>query len=362
MSLVTGWTGETACALQAALRLSNEAFAEHLGIGVRTGAAWHQKPTPRPKSEMQQLLDTAFEKAPATVKERFAALLGDSAPEPPHSDSKAVDGEQRLSADPNISAALDWLDKHAGWQAGTARREVASRLVQVDVQQLQDRASHRRRVDQRRIAEALGEYYSDRPDGHGRYAARHDGGDAMTSILTRPEWLDLDCSLIGDHDRLTVTSATDVDPTLDEQAAGHAVQRLAARSATRSAATRNSATSSDGSAPANSALRRVLATDSTPATFASNSPFSLTMRARRARCRHAGPRYPGPPPLLGSSRGKPFSDKFRGHGRMCHETSHEALELVPRPCRGKAPVHQLYAMIWDVWDNPQRSRPVLKGT
>jgi 8-oxo-dGTP diphosphatase len=32
------WTGRTACALQAALRLSNESFAEHLGIAVRTVA------------------------------------------------------------------------------------------------------------------------------------------------------------------------------------------------------------------------------------------------------------------------------------------------------------------------------------
>jgi len=33
-------TGRAACALQAALRMSNEAFAEHLGIAVRTVAAW----------------------------------------------------------------------------------------------------------------------------------------------------------------------------------------------------------------------------------------------------------------------------------------------------------------------------------
>ncbi len=57
MTLVNAWTGRTACALQAALRLSNESFAEHLGVSVRTVAAWHQKPTLKPKSEMQQLLD-----------------------------------------------------------------------------------------------------------------------------------------------------------------------------------------------------------------------------------------------------------------------------------------------------------------
>lgn len=36
MNLASGWTGDAACSLQAALRMSNEAFAEHLGIAVRT--------------------------------------------------------------------------------------------------------------------------------------------------------------------------------------------------------------------------------------------------------------------------------------------------------------------------------------
>jgi DNA-binding transcriptional regulator YiaG len=36
--VVTAWTGRTACALQAALRLSNQAFAAKLGVGVRTVA------------------------------------------------------------------------------------------------------------------------------------------------------------------------------------------------------------------------------------------------------------------------------------------------------------------------------------
>ena len=56
MDLVTGWTGRAACALQDALRLSNESFAEHLGIGVRTVASWHQKSGLRPRPEMQQIL------------------------------------------------------------------------------------------------------------------------------------------------------------------------------------------------------------------------------------------------------------------------------------------------------------------
>jgi hypothetical protein len=206
------------------MRLSNDAFAKRLGIGVRTVAGWHQKPTLRPQSAMQEILDTALEQGSPAVKERFAALTGEPpAPVSGRADT-AADAEDRLSADPNIAAALHWLDEHASWEPGTARRDVASRLARIDVRQLQDRGSHRGHVDQRRIAEVLSDYYRDRPGGHGTYAA----GGAVTSVLTHPDWLDLDCTLMPPSDRLTVTGTTaDTDVTLDEHTAARAAQRLA---------------------------------------------------------------------------------------------------------------------------------------
>lgn len=75
MELVNAWTGRTACALQAALRLTNEAFAADLGVAVRTVATWHQRPDVRPKADVQQALDTALERAPETAKTRFARLV-----------------------------------------------------------------------------------------------------------------------------------------------------------------------------------------------------------------------------------------------------------------------------------------------
>ena len=74
LETVTGWTGKSACVLQAALRLSNEAFASQLGIGVRTVASWHQKPDLRPRPEMQQLLDTAFAQADKAAKDQLSGL------------------------------------------------------------------------------------------------------------------------------------------------------------------------------------------------------------------------------------------------------------------------------------------------
>ena len=121
MDLVTGWTGRAACALQAALRMSNESFAEHLGIGVRTVAAWHQKPGLRPRPEMQQILDEALARAPATAGERFAILTGEparAANARHDEDAAAADAEHRLITDQNISGALSRLDQLAAWEPG----------------------------------------------------------------------------------------------------------------------------------------------------------------------------------------------------------------------------------------------------
>ncbi len=225
---MNGWTGRTAYALQAALRMSNEAFAEHLGIGVRTVAAWRQKPDLRPKTEMQQLLDTALEQAPPAAQSRFATLSAE-APSPVPTEGVAADAELRLTSDPNMAAALDWLDHRAGWEPGAARREVAARLAGLDIRDLQDRGSRRGRVDQQHIAQALHDYYGRAADGYGRYGARlGPNTDAVTSVLTRPDWLDLDCPLTARHDRLRLAAVTpEVRLTMDQETTAPAAARLA---------------------------------------------------------------------------------------------------------------------------------------
>jgi len=54
--------------------MTNEAFAAHLGIAVRTVAAWNAQPEIVQRPDMQQILDTALEKAGEAVKRRFALL------------------------------------------------------------------------------------------------------------------------------------------------------------------------------------------------------------------------------------------------------------------------------------------------
>ncbi|MFJ9617846.1 NUDIX hydrolase [Streptomyces noursei] len=76
MDVIELWNGHYACLLQSALRLTNEQYAAQLGIGVRTVAAWHSDPAVVPRKEMQQLLDTAHEKAAPAARQRFALLVG----------------------------------------------------------------------------------------------------------------------------------------------------------------------------------------------------------------------------------------------------------------------------------------------
>jgi len=110
---VEAWTGRTACALQAALRMSNERFAKHLGVAVRTVAAWHENQATVPQSETQQILDTAYERASPTVRSRFAIL---SRPDPAPTQAQMLrvaiavvaKGERVLLVCRRGDAALRW--------------------------------------------------------------------------------------------------------------------------------------------------------------------------------------------------------------------------------------------------------------
>ncbi|MGW7314647.1 NUDIX hydrolase [Streptomyces sp. NPDC054865] len=85
MEVIELWSGRYACMLQSALRLTNEQFAAQLGIAVRTVAAWHSDAAVVPRKEMQQLLDSAHERAPSTARQRFALLVANerrAAPSP----------------------------------------------------------------------------------------------------------------------------------------------------------------------------------------------------------------------------------------------------------------------------------------
>ncbi|GLH97143.1 NUDIX hydrolase [Phytohabitans aurantiacus] len=75
MEVVDQWTGQHACALQFALRMTQDEFAESLGVARRTIANWHEKPEIVLRPELQRALDTAYEQASEQAKLRFARQL-----------------------------------------------------------------------------------------------------------------------------------------------------------------------------------------------------------------------------------------------------------------------------------------------
>jgi transcriptional regulator with XRE-family HTH domain len=78
MQLIASWTAGHADALRSSLRMTNESFAEYLGVGVRTVAYWRKQPEIIPKPRMQEILDTALERAPDRAKAQFTLLLSDA--------------------------------------------------------------------------------------------------------------------------------------------------------------------------------------------------------------------------------------------------------------------------------------------
>ncbi len=75
MDVVASWTGAKADALREALRMSNEGFAAHLGVAVRTVANWRARPEIVPRPAVQEILDAALSGASVLTKEQFRLLL-----------------------------------------------------------------------------------------------------------------------------------------------------------------------------------------------------------------------------------------------------------------------------------------------
>ena len=77
--VVTVWSGREARALRTGLRMTIESFAEHLGVAVRTVAKWEaQGPKIVPTAGIQEVLDTALERASPAQQSRFQMLLQES--------------------------------------------------------------------------------------------------------------------------------------------------------------------------------------------------------------------------------------------------------------------------------------------
>ena len=50
--------------------MTNESFADHLGVAVRTVAYWRNRPGMIPQQQMQEVLDAALDQAPMTAQKQ----------------------------------------------------------------------------------------------------------------------------------------------------------------------------------------------------------------------------------------------------------------------------------------------------
>jgi hypothetical protein len=75
-----------------------------------------------------------------------------------------------------------------------ARRRVKEHLAALDMESLQDRVYRRGEVGREQIAEALATYYAPGSSQRHFYGVQY-GSRIVTSVLTRPEWLDLQIPL-----------------------------------------------------------------------------------------------------------------------------------------------------------------------
>ncbi|MCP2255220.1 hypothetical protein LY13_003994 [Prauserella aidingensis] len=227
MDVVDDWTAERAVMLQQAYRMTHEQFAEKIGVATRTVANWNGGSGPRTQ-EMKSALDTVLRNADPEVQARFGLYVQAETAKAAELDRDLTEAERRLSEDPDIGAALDWLDQHAGWEPGTARKRVAKELVSTEPGEVKDRRQARGKVDREQTAAALREFYADLPDGYGRYSAHAGDGSVSTSILSHPQWVDLACSLTPENDQADLSrKATLEAKEMPEHAVEGAVRRLA---------------------------------------------------------------------------------------------------------------------------------------
>jgi hypothetical protein len=104
MNVVASWTGGRADTLRQALRMTNEAFAEHLGVAVRTVAYWRARPDVGPRPVMQEMLDVALARAPEQVRAQFGLLLA----EREHGQALQL-ARARISVSDDVASLTAWI-------------------------------------------------------------------------------------------------------------------------------------------------------------------------------------------------------------------------------------------------------------
>lgn len=217
MTVIDQWSGARATALRRAMRLSNERFADKLGVSVRAIAKWSVQPDLTPSPQFQEMLDTVLERCDVSTVERFTAMTT-----PPSHGMDVVESPMRSLA-PTLLQALVWIDDHAGWATGTAEQRVQQTLA--------EKASHstsaRHGVPRSVLAGAIAELYPETA-GLSLYGVEVDGRPIQTSILTQDVWIDAAVPLGPGTEQFTVDYQADLPSVeLSAEQADAAIKRVA---------------------------------------------------------------------------------------------------------------------------------------
>ena len=95
--------------------MTNESYAEHLCVSLRTVANWRGNPGVIPRPSVQDILDAALERAPDRVKAQFALLIGEAKSgnqEAGHVESFAASLNAAGSAEIEGSELLESINSH----------------------------------------------------------------------------------------------------------------------------------------------------------------------------------------------------------------------------------------------------------
>lgn len=207
MTSVVEWTTREADALRAALRLTNEEFAEELGVSARSVALWRKGSDGAISLQIQRIFDTVLEQATESQRARFAQLagLGEAA-----GMSDAL--RSRLDVATNLHSALSWLQSGEDDDAAARVLAAAARV---------DAATGPRwrmaETDRSAVAQRLHQYYADGFGDHRPVCVGLGDVDIDLTILSAADWFSNPVDLQADEaaERFAYDHAAAVVPKPD---------------------------------------------------------------------------------------------------------------------------------------------------